>query len=243
MSRTVFVTGSGRGIGLGIARAFAANGDRVILNARSDAETLNAAAAGIRLEFGAAAAFLADMSDYDAARECFRQIEATFGSVEVLVNNAGVSHFGLFAETQPSDWDRLLHGNLYTALNACHLALPAMLRAKNGVIVNISSAWGIAGASCEAVYAASKGAVNAFTKSLAKEFGLSGIRVNAIACGAFDTRMNARLTAEERQMFAESVPLGRFGQPEEAGALSVFLASDAARYLTGQIIPLDGGLL
>jgi 3-oxoacyl-[acyl-carrier protein] reductase len=118
-----------------------------------------------------------------------------------------------------------------------------MVREKSGVIINVSSIWGIAGASCEAVYAAAKGAVNAFTRSLAKELGPSGVRVNAIACGAFDTRMNDRLTTAERDSFTESIPLGRFGEPAEAGALALFLASDAAMYITGQVICIDGGYI
>lgn len=241
LSRHVFVTGSSRGIGFGIAKAFAENGDRVTLNARTDAETLEKSTDALRKIFPDVGGYLADLSNPATAWDCFEKITAARGPVEVLVNNAGAAYFGLFADMMPEDVDEVLRHNLHTVFNTCRLAVPYMVRQKGGIIINISSIWGVVGASCEAVYAASKGAVNAFTKSLAKELGPSGVRVNAIACGAFDTRMNGRLTEEEKQAFTESIPLSRFGEPEEAGRLAVFLASEGAAYLTGQIIGLDGG--
>jgi 3-oxoacyl-[acyl-carrier protein] reductase len=243
MRRNVLITGSSRGIGFGIAKAFAANGDRVILNGRADRAKLEQAAEEISAIAIFSRHYLGDFSDYAAAEDIFTQIEAAVGPVDVLVNNAGAAHFGLFSDMTPADYDNILRQNLYTALNACRLAVPAMVRAKRGAIINISSVWGVTGASCEAVYAAAKGAVNIFTKSLAKELGPSGVRVNAIACGAFETRMNGRLSPAEKDLFTENIPLSRFGQPEEAGKLAVFLASEGASYLTGQIIPLDGGLI
>lgn len=242
-SRHVFITGSARGIGIGIAQAFAANGDRVTLNARTDADQLNTSVEALRHTGADAYGLLADFSDYASASACCEAAVAAHGPVNVLVNNAGSAHFGLFTDMSPDEYDRVLHHNLYTVLHACRLFAPGMVRAKHGVIVNISSVWGIAGASCEAVYAAAKGAVNLFTKSLAKELGPSGVRVNAIACGAFETRMNERLSKDERDAFMEQIPLSRFGEPEEAGRLAVFLASEEAAYLTGQIIALDGGFL
>jgi 3-oxoacyl-[acyl-carrier protein] reductase len=231
--RKVFITGSSRGIGFGIAEAFRADGDEVFLNGREDAAQLKKAMGELN-----AVGFLADMSDYAQARDVFAQT----GAADVLVNNAGSEYFGLFAEMSPAEIKKVLDDNLLSALNATHLAVPHMVRQKYGVIINVTSVWGITGASCEAVYAAAKAAVNAFTKSMAKELAPSGIRVNAIACGAFETRMNARLSPVEKNAFTERIPAGRFGSAGEAGALAVFLASEKAEYLTGQVISLDGGL-
>jgi len=232
MSRTVLVTGSSRGIGLAIAKEFTRLGDRVILNGRIDRAELDKAAAELNMP-----GILADMSDYGQAEKLFAQA----GEADVLVNNAGMAHFGLFTDMSPREWDEVLRNNLGTVLNATHLAVPHMVRRKRGVIINISSMWGNSGASCEAVYSAAKGAVHAFTRAMAKELAPSGIRVNAIACGAIETRMNERLSAEEYKAFAEEIPMLRFGKAEEVAELAVFLASDSAEYMTGQVIGLDGG--
>jgi 3-oxoacyl-[acyl-carrier protein] reductase len=233
----VFITGSSRGIGYGIAEAFHGAGHTVIVNGRGDAARLRAASEAL----GGAENYLADMSDYEQARAVFDGIKRG-GPLDALINCAGSEYFGLFSEMEPREITGVLDSNLNTTLNACHLAVPDMVKRKRGVIINVSSVWGICGASCEAVYSAAKGAVNAFTKALAKELAPSGIRVNAIACGAFDTRMNERLTADERAAFTEGIPMGRFGLPEEAGRLALFIADGGAEYLTGQVITLDGGM-
>lgn len=240
--RTVLVTGSARGIGFGIARAFAENGDKVILNCREDEAELGKAVAQLRAE-KRVIGIRADVSDYAECEKLFAEAEAAFGRVEILVNNAGAEYFGLFADMKPQEIQATIAANLLTAANASHRAIPNMVRAKAGCIINISSVWGITGASCEAAYSAAKAGLHGLTKSLAKELAPSNIRVNAIACGAFETRMNARLSPPEKNAFEETIPLGRFGLPSEAGSLAVFLASDAAAYLTGQVIPLDGGLV
>jgi len=240
----VLVTGSGRGIGFGVAHAFAREGHTVVLNGRLDTERLANAVETLQNCYGGnVMGICADLSDYFAAQEMFGKIEAAYGPVEILVNNAGAAHFGLFSDMSPADITKVLADNLNTTIHASHLAIPHMVRAKAGCIINITSIWGVVGASCEAVYSAAKAGVIGLTKALAKEVGPSGVRVNAIACGAFETRMNDRLTKEEKAGFVEGIPLGRFGNPQEVGDLAVFLASEKAGYLTGQVITLDGGVI
>jgi 3-oxoacyl-[acyl-carrier protein] reductase len=195
----------------------------------------------LRIQNGRVAGLCADASDFTQATALLERTRQTFGDVDILINNAGVDWFGLFQDMEPSAWENVMRTNFFSVLNLCRLIIPNMVARKKGVIVNISSVWGAAGASCEAVYAASKGAVNAFTKSLAKELGSCGVRVNAIACGAIRTRMNDRLTADETNALCCDIPAARFGTPEEVAELAYFLASDQAAYLTGQIIGLDGG--
>jgi len=240
----VLVTGSSRGIGFGVASVFAREGYSVVLNGCEDKARLAAAVDDLRnLYNGNVIGICADLSDYKQAQDAFAQIETAFGHIDVLVNNAGTAYFGLFQDMSASEISRIMADNLQTTLNASHLAIPHMVRGGAGCIINITSVWGVAGASCEAVYSAAKAGVIGFTKALAKEVGPCGVRVNAIACGAFETRMNDRLDPEEKAAFIEGIPLGRFGRPHEVGELAVFLASDKAGYLTGQVINLDGGVL
>ena len=240
----VLVTGSSRGIGFGIASVFAREGYSVVLNGREDRVRLATAVDDLRnLYNGNVIGICADLSDYKQAQDAFTQIEAEFGHIDVLVNNAGTAYFGLFQDMSAREISHIMAGNLQTTLNASHLAISHMVRGRAGCIINITSVWGVAGASCEAVYSAAKAGVIGFTKALAKEVGPCGVKVNAIACGAFETRMNDRLDPEEKAAFIENIPLGRFGRPHEVGELAVFLASGKAGYLTGQVINLDGGVL
>ena len=244
--KTILITGSSRGIGFAIAKAFVAQGNRVILNCREDITRLESSVEALKTEFNAHERVIgvcADISDYFACEKLFSQAEEVFGNVEILVNNAGEAHFGLFSDMKPFEIEKIIAANLMTAVNASHIAIPSMVRAKYGCIINITSVWGISGASCEAVYSAAKSGVIGLTKSLARELAPSGIRVNAIACGAFETRMNDRLSAQEKNAFSEAIPMGRFGVPQEAAELAVFLASEKSNYLTGQVIVLDGGMI
>lgn len=242
-NQTVLITGSSRGIGRAMAFAFARTGANIVLNGSRDEEALAATAAELTALGTPVFSFFGDLSDYIVCQGLFQAVQNRFGTVDILINNAGISHVGLFTDMQPQEWQRIMDVNLGTAFNCTHLAAPAMVRQKNGVILNISSIWGNVGASCEAVYSASKGGMNAFTKALAKELGPSGIRVNAIACGVIDTQMNACFSEDERALLTDEIPLMRFGSADEVAALAVFVASDKAAYLTGQIITLDGGMI
>lgn len=241
--KTVLVTGSSRGIGKSIAFAFGRAGCQVVLNGSRNQKQLEETYQQMQQEGISCMAILADVSDYTACEAMFAQIKERFGDVDILVNNAGISHIGLFTDMKPQEWQHLLAVNLHSVLHCTHLAVPAMVHKQSGVILNISSMWGEQGASCEAVYSASKGGINAFTKAMAKELGPSHIRVNAIACGVIDTEMNDCFSNEEKQALAEEIALMRFGTPDEVADTALYLASDNASFLTGQIITLDGGMI
>lgn len=241
-SETVLITGSSRGIGRSIACKFAENGYNVVLNCSGGKDELDASVSALRVHNKNIVGIMADVSDYEQVERMFQAIPPHFGPVSVLVNNAAVSHVGLFTDMTPAQWRRVVEVNLLSALNCCHLAVPGMVRRRRGAIINISSVWGCAGASCEAVYAASKGGLNSFTKSLAKELALSGVRVNAIACGVVDTRMNDFLSEAEKEELAAGIPLGRFARAEEIADAAYFLSSWKSAYITGQILAVNGGM-
>ena len=184
--------------------------------------------------------YLGDMGVAENCAELFKKIRKQFGGLDVLVNNAGISYIGLLQDMKPEDWELILRTNLTSVFNCCKLAIPMMLEKKQGKIINISSVWGVCGASCEAAYSATKGGVNALTKALAKELAPSNIQVNAIACGAIDTEMNHFLDDEELIGLIEEIPAGRLGRAEEVADLAYHLGYKE-NYLTGQVIGLDGG--
>ncbi len=235
--KTAVITGSSRGIGKAIAEEFAKNGYHVILNASKSADELNDAYEEFLSKGYSCEAVLADVSDYEECKKLF--IKAP----DVLVNNAGISHIGLFTDMTPESFKHLIDVNLMSAFNCSHIALKTMIKNHCGNIINISSIWGERGASCEVVYSASKGGINSFTKALAKEVGLSGIRVNAISCGVIDTKMNACFDEEEKAALCDEISLARFGKAEEIAKLAYFLAEDdKSGYINGQIITADGGM-
>lgn len=246
--KNVFVTGSSRGIGRACALAFAKAGCHVFINCCHSIDKLDSLEKEILNAGGSCTQVPGDVSDPDAVRSIFRKISETSfricgcGGPDILINNAGISHFGLLSDMSDTEWRSVIDTNLSSAFYCCREAIPYMVSKKQGKIINISSIWGTAGASCEAAYSASKSGVHGLTRALAKELAPSNIQVNSIACGVIDTEMNARLDEEERSALAEEVPAGRFGEPDEAARLALMLA-DAPAYLTGQIIGLDGGFL
>ena len=228
MNRTVLVTGASRGIGRAIASAFAAEGDRLIITcSRSEQELLNFKKELEETFHTEVFASVGDISSFEYVEQLFEQITERFGGVDVLINNAGISYIGLLTDMSIDDWNRIVSTNLTSVFSTSRLAIPHMVHEKKGKIINISSVWGIAGASCEVAYSACKG---------------GNIQVNAIACGVIDTQMNACFSEEERAELADEIPAGRFGTPEETAHLAVQLAT-GNEYLTGQIITLDGGWL
>ena len=239
MNKTVLITGASRGIGRAIALEYAKRKYNIVICARNGAALENTADE-IRALGAACLAVTCDVGKYADVERLFSEVTGHFGDIDVLINNAGISHIGLLQDMSIEEWNNIVNTNLSSVFSCCKLAIPGMVRKQSGSIINISSVWGVAGASCEAAYSATKGGINSFTKALAKELAPSGINVNAIACGAIDTDMNAFLSEDERASLIEEIPAGRMGRAEEVGKLAYQLGSEDS-YLTGQIIQLDGG--
>lgn len=231
MARAV-ITGGSRGIGAAAVRAFAACGYEVSFLYEKEHELARAVA-----EETGAEAYCADVADGEAVLAAFEKI----GPVDVLVNNAGICHYGLISQITSEEWDRLFAVNVKGIYHCVRAALPGMLRKQAGCIVNISSMWGQVGASCEAAYSAAKGAVIALTQALAKELGPSGIRVNAVAPGVIRTDMVKNVSPEILKSLAEDTPLGRNGEPGDVAKACVYLAQ--ADFVTGQVLPVNGGFV
>lgn len=238
--KVVLVTGASRGIGKAIAVKFAKKGYNVVISCAHREAELMQAKKEIEGYQVSCLAFLGDMGDMSTCETMFQQIKKQFGTLDVLVNNAGISYIGLLQDMTSDDWDRIVRTNLTSVFNCCKLAIPMMLSAEKGKIINISSVWGNVGASCEVAYSATKGGINAFTKALAKELAPSNIQVNAVACGAIDTEMNQWMDEDDLIALVDEIPSGRLGRAEEVADLAYHLGYKES-YLTGQIIGLDGG--
>lgn len=235
--KTVLITGASRGIGAAIAETFAAAGYHLYMTCIHSEDKLQALASRLTAEYGITChTFVGDMGDYDTVCRLFEQIT----HLDILINNAGISHIGLLTDMTPEEWQQVMNTNLNAAFYLSKCAASSMLQNYSGRIINISSVWGEYGASMEVAYSASKGGLNAFTKALAKELAPSNIQVNAIACGVIDTDMNRCFSEEELAALTEEIPADRMGSPAEVGKLALQLA-EAPSYLTGQIITLDGG--
>ena len=184
-----------------------------------------------------------DVASRASCELAFRTAEQALGHVDVLVSNAGIAQQKLFTDIAPEEWQRMLDVNLTGAFNLCQLALPGMIRRKNGRILTVSSMWGQTGSSCEVHYSAAKAGLIGLTKALAKEEGPSGITVNCVAPGVIETDMMAAFTAEDKAALAEETPVGRLGSADEVAQLLVFLAGENAGYITGQVFGVNGGLV
>ena len=234
MKKRALVTGASRGIGAATARALAADGWEVNINYfQSEAQAL-----ALGRELGARV-FRADVADAGQVQAMFDDM----GPVELLVNNAGIAWGGLITDMTQAEWDRIFAVNVGGIFHCVKCALPHMIHIKHGIIINTSSVLMKAGGSCEAAYTATKGAVEGLTRSLARELGPSGIRVNAVAPGCIETDMLKSFTREELDATAEQAALGRNGGPEDVARVTALLASDACQFVTGAIVPADGGLI
>lgn len=239
MQKVVLITGAARGIGRALALRFAAAGYHVVINSIKDEVSLNLVKQEI-LTYGVSCiSFLGDMGNYEAVSELFTNIKDTYGKLDILINNAGVSHVGLFTDMTHNEYQSLITTNLISVMNCCHQAIPMFMKNHAGVILNISSVWGNIGASCEAVYSATKGGINSFTKALGKELAPSNISVNALACGIVNTSMNACFSPQELDALREEIPAGRMTTPEEVAEFA-FSLCNASSYLSGQVITFDG---
>ena len=242
LGKIAIITGASRGIGREIAIAFAKEGAGIaIVYSKDDSgaeETLE-----YLKEIGASAIKIKrDISIFENTAQIVEEVLSHYGKIDILVNNAAQSVIGLFSDSDKEGINKIMNINLLGPMYLTNNVLPH-LYGNEGVILNISSMWGEVGASCEVLYSASKGGINSFTKALAKELAPSNIRVNAIAPGVIDTKMNEFLSEEDRNNIEEEIPIGRFGAPEEIASTAVFLCSKDASYITGQIIRVDGGFI
>lgn len=237
--KTALVTGASRGIGLAIATILAQNGYHLHLTCKNSYDKLQEISKTLSETYNVSCkAYKTDMGNFAEVWTLFSDID----SLDVLINNAGVSHIGLLQDTSVDEWQKVIDTNLNSVFYTSKLTIPKMLANEGGIIINISSIWGNAGASMEVAYSASKGGVNAFTKALAKELAPSNITVNAISCGVIDTDMNKCFSQAEINALIDEIPANRLGTTEEVAKLVLQLIN-SPKYLTGQIITMDGGFL
>ena len=242
MRKNVLITGASGGIGEAMCREFAKNGYNVVIHYNSSEEAALKLQQEIESQYQVKAVPIkADLRNSDDVKALARKATSSLGNTDVLINNAGVAYLTLFQTADDNKVRELFDINLMSAMNLTKEILPSMIRNQSGRIINISSMWGIAGASCEVHYSASKSALIGFTKALAKEVGPSGITVNCIAPGYIDTKMNSSIDDESVAEIVEATPMGRKGRPEDVSALAAFLAGENADFITGQVISVDGG--
>ncbi|MBR5973727.1 MAG: SDR family oxidoreductase [Clostridiales bacterium] len=237
------ITGGSRGIGAATAYRFAQAGYKVTFFYRSDDESAQYTKQRIQKLTYDCLAYKVDVRDLDAVESAVREAVETFGPVDVLVNNAGVSRIELFTKTSPDEWNFIMDTNIGGLYNLTHAVLPSMIARHSGNIITVSSMWGVVGASCEVAYSTSKAAIIGFTKALAQEVGPSGIRVNCVAPGVIDTEMNAVLDDETREELCEETPLCRLGNAEEVADAIFFLSDDTSSFITGQVLGVNGGFI
>lgn len=237
------ITGASGGIGAATARAFAQAGYGVAIHAHRNVDKLHALSQELSALSVPVLEVCADLSDPVQAKTMVDNVLEKFCQLDILVCCSGLSHVGLVTDIDPQQWKTLFGVNVDGMHYCCQAVLPHMVHRKEGCILTVSSMWGQIGASCEVAYSATKGAVIAYTKALAQEVGPSNIRVNCIAPGVIATEMNAHLSPEDLAALADETPLGRIGTPEECASCALFLASDGASFVTGQVLAPNGGLV
>ena len=241
MKKTAIITGASKGIGAATAILFAQKGYNVVINYNESFESANLMCRSLVSNGFSASIQKANVSNRLEVDLMVKETLYKYGSVDVLVNNAGVAYQNLITDTDEVDYDRIIDINLKGVFNCCKAVTPTMVNQKSGKIINISSMWGQVGASCEVAYSAAKAGVIGLTKALAKELAPSGITVNAIAPGLIETSMNASISVEDLNSFVEQIPLSRMGSADEIAQAVYFLASENADYITGQILGVNGG--
>ena len=226
-----------------MARRLAAQGCYVVLGYCRSREKAESLCRELRETGGEAVSFRADLTKAEEAKALIDFAVQQYGHLDILVNNAGISQIKLFTDITPEEWRQMFAANVDGIYHCCRAAVPHLVQQHSGTIINVSSIWGLCGASCEVHYSASKAAVIGLTRALAKEMGPSGIRVNCIAPGVIDTDMNARLSTDDMAALAGETPLCRIGTPEEAAEAIFYLASDKARFITGAVLNVNGGIV
>ena len=238
MNKTVFITGGSRGIGACAVYEFARRGYNVAftyLNSKENAEKI-AKSTG-------ACAILCDASNSEDVNNAVKIATDTFGKIDILINNAGISEFALFTDITDEMWHKMIETNLSSAFYTSRAVLPQMINRKDGVIINVSSMWGQVGAACETHYSVSKAGMIGLTKALAKEVGPSNIRVNCVCPGTIDTEMNAHLSSEDKECLINDTPLNKIGKCEDVVNSLIFLSEDSSSFITGQVLGVNGGFI
>lgn len=243
MRKVAVITGGSRGIGRACVEAFAAAGYATIFFCRQEVEKAQTLTEELRARGQDVAWMQCDVANAQQVKQTFESIYRSYHRVDVLVNNAGIALIRLFQDTDENDFDRLFDVNVKGAFLCAQAVTDGMVSQRQGCMINISSMWGEVGASCEVAYSASKAALIGLTKALAKELGPSGVRVNCVSPGTINTEMNRELDAETRQGLAEETPLQRLGTGEDVAQAVLFLASDAASFITGQVLGVNGGFV
>ncbi len=241
MNKTVLITGAASGIGAATAILFTEKGYNVAMNYNSSAAAANMLCSTLS-ENGNVMTVKADISKINEVETMVSSVRSKFGKIDILINNAGIAQQKLFNDISQEEWNKMLSVNLTGAYNCTRAVINGMINRKYGAVVNVSSIWGEAGGSCEVHYSAAKAGLIGLTKSLAKEVGPSGIRVNCITPGVIATNMNSHLSVEDLNSLADETPLCRLGTAEEVAKAIYFLASDDASFITGQILGVNGGL-
>jgi 3-oxoacyl-[acyl-carrier protein] reductase len=240
--QVALVTGGSRGIGRAIVQAFAAEGAKVAVVYRGSKEAADALVQEVTQTGGVARALQADVADPAAAQACVEQVEKEWGPVDILVNNAGVIQDDLFVRMEPEAWNKVLQTNLGGTYNFCRAVAYSMMKRRSGRIINVSSVAAEHVNPGQTNYAASKGAINAFTRALAMELASRGVTVNAVAPGFIETDMSAAVRNKAGDLIKKFIPMRRIGAPEDVARVALFLASADSAYMTGQVLTVDGGL-